>query len=42
MPDCIKFLKDENDERALKEAITIETDLATKEKLTEEYFAYKS
>ena len=41
-PDCIKFLKDENDlERALKEAITIETDPATKEKLTEEYFALK-
>ena len=41
-PNCIKFMKDENDlERALKEAITIETDPSTKKKLTEEYLAIK-
>tara|TARA_B100001057_G_scaffold93861_1_gene90218 strand:+ start:495 stop:998 length:504 start_codon:yes stop_codon:yes gene_type:complete len=41
-PDCIKSIKDNNDlERALKEAISIETDFLTKEKLTQEYLSIK-
>ena len=40
--DCIKSIKDNNDlERALKEAISIETDLLMKEKLTQEYLSIK-